>query len=143
MYYDIHTLFPVVPKFELSEFPSLRRLTIGKNLDFLPYMDTGDYLTSITVKAEIPQNIGGFTKRTYLNATLFVPKGTKELYEKAAGWSEFWNIREYVPTNITTHKIDISRIIKEYSLDGVERKGHSKAVRVVRKSNGSIIKIFK
>lgn len=132
-----------VTKFELSEFPSLRRLIIGKNLDFLPYMDTGDYLTSITVKAETPQNIGGFTKRTYLNATLFVPKGTKELYEKAAGWSEFWDIREYVPTNITNNRIDKSRIVKEYSLEGIERKGYSKAVRIVRKSNGSTLKIFK
>lgn len=132
-----------VTKFELSEFPSLRRLIIGKNLDFLPYMDTGDYLTSITVKAETPQNIGGFTKRTYLNATLFVPKGTKELYEKAAGWSEFWDIREYVPTNITNNRIDKSRVVKEYSLEGIERKGYSKAVRIVRKSNGSTLKIFK
>ena len=132
-----------VTKFELSEFPSLRRLIIGKNLDFLPYMDTGDYLTSITVKAETPQNIGGFTKRTYLNATLFVPKGTKELYEKAAGWSEFWDIREYVPTNITNSRIDKSRVVKEYSLEGIERKGYSKAVRIVRKSNGSTLKILK
>lgn len=132
-----------VTKFELSEFPSLRRLIIGKNLDFLPYMDTGDYLTSITVKAETPQNIGGFTKRTYLNATLFVPKGTKELYEKAAGWSEFWDIREYVPTNITNNRIDKSRVVKEYSLEGIERKGYSKVVRIVRKSNGSTLKIFK
>lgn len=132
-----------VTKFELSEFPSLRRLIIGKNLDFLPYMDTGDYLTSITVKAETPQNIGGFTKRTYLNATLFVPKGAKELYEKAAGWSEFWDIREYVPTNITNNRIDKSRVVKEYSLEGIERKGYSKAVRIVRKSNGSTLKIFK
>ena len=132
-----------VTKFELSEFPSLRRLIIGKNLDFLPYMDTGDYLTSITVKAETPQNIGGFTKRTYLNATLFVPKGTKELYEKAAGWSEFWDIREYVPTNITNNRIDKSRVVKEYSLEGIERKGYSKAVRIVRKSNGSTLKILK
>ena len=132
-----------VTKFELSEFPSLRRLIIGKNLDLLPYMDTGDYLTSITVKAETPQNIGGFTKRTYLNATLFVPKGTKELYEKAAGWSEFWDIREYVPTNITNNRIDKSRVVKEYSLEGIERKGYSKAVRIVRKSNGSTLKIFK
>ena len=132
-----------VTKFELSEFPSLRRLIIGKNLDFLPYMDTGDYLTSITVKAETPQNIGGFTKRTYLNATLFVPKGTKELYEKAAGWSKFWDIREYVPTNITNNRIDKSRVVKEYSLEGIERKGYSKVVRIVRKSNGSTLKIFK
>ena len=132
-----------VTKFELSEFPSLRRLIIGKNLDFLPYMDTGDYLTSITVKAETPQNIGGFTKRTYLNATLFVPKGTKELYEKAAGWSEFWDIREYVPTNITNNRIDKSRVVKEYSLEGIERKGYSKAVRIVRKCNGSTLKILK
>lgn len=132
-----------ITKFELSYFPSLRRLTIGKNLDFLPYMNTGDYLTDIKVSSVVPQNIGGFTKRTYLNATLYVPKGTKELYENAIGWSEFWNIKEYVFTDVVSVKTQKSNVIQEYSLSGTPCSHNSKGIIIQKKKDGTVSKVIK
>jgi hypothetical protein len=41
-----------------------------------------------------PFNISKFSEDTYRQGTLFVPKGTKELYTRFDGWREFLNIVE-------------------------------------------------
>ena len=95
------TIGDQVTTFEITNFPSLRRLTIGTGLKNIPYMETGNYLTKITVKSEIPQSCGGFNNRTYTNATLYVPRGSLESYRNAEVWSNFWTIEEYgLPTVI-------------------------------------------
>ena len=47
-----------------------------------------------------------FTNSTYWNAKLYVPYGTKESYEKTAGWKNFKNIFELEPTAITAIEKD-------------------------------------
>ncbi|MBQ8715805.1 MAG: leucine-rich repeat protein [Prevotella sp.] len=95
------TIGDQVTTFEITNFPSLRRLTIGTGLKNIPYMETGNYLTKITVKSEIPQSCGGFNNRTYTNATLYVPRGSLESYRNTEVWSNFWAIEEYaLPTVI-------------------------------------------
>ena len=89
-----------VTNFELDEFRSLLKLTIGKGLTYLPYMETGDYLTQITVKATTPISAGGFNNRTYLNATLYVPEGCVEAYSTTEPWSKFLSITDGSPTSI-------------------------------------------
>ena len=61
----------------------------------------GDYAFSsctalMTVKSYItePFNIGKFANETYRQGTLYVPKGTKELYIRFDGWREFLKIEE-------------------------------------------------
>lgn len=132
-----------ITRFELTDFPSLRRLTIGKNLVFLPYLNTGDYLTEIKVSSPIPQNIGGFTKRTYMNAVLYVPIGTKELYEKAPGWSDFWDIREYEITQIKHTTVSRATIKQEFSIDGSLSSKTSKGIKILKKTDGTCIKTIK
>ena len=46
-----------------------------------------------------------FTTETYLNTTLFVPRGTKQLYEQAYEWRNFFHIEEFdwdAPEHIIT-----------------------------------------
>lgn len=125
-----------VTTFELSNFPSLRKLTVGKNLEFLPYMNTGNYLTEVRVTADTPQSIGGFNKHTYLYATLYVPEGSKSLYEEAPCWSEFMEIKEYKTTNgiVATENDDI--VESYYNIDGTRSKKQGKGLKIIRKSNG-------
>lgn len=132
-----------ITKFELTDFPSLRRLTIGKNLTFLPYLNTGDYLTEIKVFSPIPQNIGGFTKRTCMNAILYVPNGTKELYEKAPGWSDFWDIREFEITQIKHAITNKATVTQEFSIDGSLSSRTSKGIKILKRTDGTCIKIIK
>jgi len=46
--------------------------------------------------------LGSFSQETFNNATLYVPKGTKDIYEATGGWKDFANIVEGTPTGITS-----------------------------------------
>ena len=48
-------------------------------------------LTSVTSEIEEPFNIGDYTfsKNTFMNATLYVPKGTVDKYKATEGWWKF------------------------------------------------------
>ena len=53
-------------------------------------------LRTVRVKMKVPFECSrySFFGETYSSGTLFVPQGTKALYEKTAGWSRFQNIVE-------------------------------------------------
>ena len=60
-----------------------------------------DYLSSVTVEHTTPIEIDQATFSNRANATLYVPYGSKAAYEAATGWSEFREIVEIVPDNIS------------------------------------------
>ena len=97
----------------------IRKLTIGVGLNRVPYFAEGDKLDEIFVRSETPQVSEGFNDGTYLHATLYVPKGTKAVYETADIWKNFWNIEEY---NTETTGIDNVAIkpkdVKTYNING-------------------------
>lgn len=74
---------------------SLHTLTIGAGLQLVPYFHEGDNIRSIYVRTKRPQTSAGFNEGTFVMATLYVPKGTKALYEQADVWKNFWEIQEY------------------------------------------------
>lgn len=94
------TIGDKVTTFELDRFPSLLKLTIGKGLSSLPYLETGENLTQVVVNATTPISAGGFNNRTYLNATLYVPEGTVVAYSTTEPWSNFLSITDGSPTSI-------------------------------------------
>jgi hypothetical protein len=53
-------------------------------------------LTEIECLSKIPPKItdGEFPNTVYVNATLYVPKGCKEIYESSDVWKYFWDIVE-------------------------------------------------
>jgi hypothetical protein len=53
-------------------------------------------LTEIECLSKIPPKItdGEFPNTVYVNATLYVPKGCKEIYESSDVWKNFWDIVE-------------------------------------------------
>lgn len=73
---------------------SLKKLTVGKNLQTVPNFQE-ESIDEIYMRSETPPLSEGFTEGTYGSATLYVPRGTKEVYEKAATWQNFWTIEEY------------------------------------------------
>lgn len=42
-----------------------------------------------------------FSQNTFMNGTLYVPKGTKFAYKASNSWKDFRNIVEGTPTSIT------------------------------------------
>lgn len=78
-----------------GSFTFLEELTIGKGLERVPNFKEGSHLSKVYVRSSTPQPSGGFEQSTYVNATLYVPRGTKSLYQNASVWKNFWNIEEY------------------------------------------------
>ena len=67
------------------------------------YMYLISSLTSVTSLIQEPfKTEGVFSKLTYQEATLYVPRGTKEKYKATAGWKEFQNIEEIDVDDIQT-----------------------------------------
>lgn len=62
-----------------------------------PFFDSECGIKTIRVHWKEPIEIDDktFPNGTYLDATLYVPKGTKKLYQSAKGWSNFLSIVEY------------------------------------------------
>ena len=84
-----------------------------------------------------------FSTKTYLNAILYVPKGTKERYAACQGWSNFFNITdEDVPTNIGTAKVK-SDSECYYDLWGRKQTYSQKGITIVRFPDGTVRKIYK
>lgn len=83
-----------------SHFSALQKVVIGKGLRTVPYFDEVDVLREVYVKSATPQYSEGFNDATYLNGVLYVPKGSKSVYEQTEPWSNFWEIQEWEPTGI-------------------------------------------
>lgn len=88
---------------------SLKTLVIGKGLSIVPYMNEGDNIEEIYVRAEQPQTSLGFDDGTFVTATLYVPIGSKESYMNADVWKKFWSIKEYDPTSTGINDVSVSK----------------------------------
>ena len=78
---------------------SLRTIKIPASVTKIesPLLDSNCGVTSIYVQWQEPIEIDDktFPNGKYLDATLYVPKGTKEIYQSTNGWSNFLKIIEY------------------------------------------------
>lgn len=74
--------------------PTLSDITFGASLKQIPSFKQAKTLESITVRATTPPSAEGFPEIVYMDATLYVPIGTKSLYEKAEIWGNFLKIEE-------------------------------------------------
>lgn len=89
-----------------DDFPLCTQLTsiqLPKTLKSIDWgaFDQCENLTSVTLNAVVPPAVEyeTFHLNTYLNATLYVPKGCKQRYQDAENWNSFSQIIEtdYVP----------------------------------------------
>ena len=103
----------------------LKSVTIGNNVtDIVDYAFSGcTRLTSITSLIPV-ENL--FTISSYVfgsidktTCTLYVPYGAKEAYAATAGWNEFTNIVEIIPSDvtITINEYGSATYCSEYALD--------------------------
>ena len=98
---------------------SLEKLTLSGNLKVFDadLIEEDETLSEIHVKiSEPPVFEGTFSNKVYLNARLFVPKGSLSAYQNASGWKDFWNIQEESVTGIPN--VDASANIKVKAVDG-------------------------
>ena len=84
-----------------------------------------------------------FDISNYINATLYVPYGTKEKYLATYGWKNFTNIVEMSETALK--KVSASNIeeAKFFSLDGKIISQPQKGLNILKMSDGTTRKIIK
>jgi len=79
----------------------------------------------------------------YSNCTLYVPIGTKEVYEKAKYWRDFANIKEFDPTGISSAtKADNNEIKTIYGLDGTRTRTMKRGLNIIKMQDGSVKKVI-
>lgn len=78
----------------LSYIPKLKRLTLGKSLTKFAGI-VSDSIEYIKIRTVTPPETNSFWNYIYLHTILYVPKGTKSIYEAAPIWQNFFNIEEY------------------------------------------------
>lgn len=84
----------ILPNDETGEH-EINTLHVGYNLKIFPKLNA-DILKAIYVKNATPIFlVKDFSSKTYINATLFVPRGSKVSYQNAQVWKNFINIQEY------------------------------------------------
>lgn len=101
---------------------SLTSITIPSGVTKLGYSVFGECfsLTSIRTLIESPFSttyaFGFSPDMIFNNATLYVPKGTKSLYESVAEWNQFVNIEEIENCSVTLNK-DVVTYTSDLKLD--------------------------
>ena len=75
---------------------------------------------------------GTFSQNTFLNATLYVPKGTIDKYKATEGWKDFLFIEEGNPTaiNVVENAKDCKAVI--YDLNGVRQSEPKKGINIIK-----------
>lgn len=83
-----------------------------------------------------------FVNDVLKNATLYVPIGCKEAYEKVDPWRNFWNIEEYTPTVSVevTESEHTKSVIGIYDLNGRAVAEEAPGIKIIRYSDGSVRK---
>lgn len=82
-----------------------------------------------------------FGKNTLMNATLYVPEGTIDMYKSTDGWKDFVWIEEGLPASIETAKTDGEVIEKSrYTVDGSRLSSPRRGINIIKMSDGTIKK---
>ena len=74
---------------------NLKTLILGASLQKVPSFASNTRLEYIKIRNIYPPQAEGFSNYNYINTILYVPKGTKSVYESSDIWKNFWNIQEY------------------------------------------------
>lgn len=86
-----------------------------------------------------------FEEALYDTATLYVPTGTKGLYQGDPYWGQFKNIEEFSVTDIESviDRIDNSAIDRIYTLDGAAQRSVRDGLQILRMNDGKTKKIIR
>lgn len=135
---NINNVFP------LNKNTNLSYLEIGKGLHGIPDLTNNINLSTIIVHNETPPIAEGFSTRTFLNCKLYVPKESKELYQNAKEWKNFFYIYDIDDLNTETKNIkkeDRSQIKAYYTIEGKKVMKPQKGLNIIRMGDGTTRKV--
>lgn len=78
----------------------------------------GSLKTIICKSITPPSGLTGesFPTKIYTDVTLYVPKGSKEIYSKDPGWGSFWDIQEFEGDSYTTRVSNVTDNLKDIAI---------------------------
>ena len=122
---------------------SLTSVTIGNSVTSIGNLAFYDCsgLTSVTVLNPTPIAISENVFTNQINATLFVPKGSKEAYQATAFWGWFKEIVEIDPSGIDKIMGSENGKATIFTIDGKCVDNPKKGVNVIRMKDGTTRKI--
>lgn len=135
----------LIPKVGVRTITSIvcDTLTIGPMIRELSEVSNDIIFHTINSMITDPDKVvPHFTQNIYLQATLFVPQGTKQKYRSAEGWKNFANIIEFGETAIVGINYSSPRESKLYSLDGRQLKSPQKGINIIHQSDGTTKKVL-
>lgn len=105
-------------------------------------------IKSIYLRSEnvvTPTSGDHFEEALYDTATLYVPTGTKGLYQGDPYWGQFKNIVEFSVTDIESviDRIDNSAIDRIYTLDGAAQRSVRDGLQILRMNDGKTKKVIR
>lgn len=128
----------------------LKYLKLGPNVETIGQdaFSGADDLLQICLQSINPPTFDGdplFGNKQYMNAELFVPDSSIDLYKQFDYWKKFWNIKpisEYSAISEIMHDADASlNIVNRYDLNGCVVSDKYKGIVIVVLSDGTTKKI--
>ncbi len=124
---------------------SLQYVRLGENTNSIGD-DAFAYCTNIktlyswnpTPPAAGSTSLSGINRNT---CTLYVPKGSGDLYWLHPEWGQFFEIKEVESENIRTTKMD-DTTLNYYRIDGQQRMVPEKGINILRMSDGTTKKVY-
>lgn len=92
--------------------------------------------------------MNSFDNEKYLSATLYIPKGTKDLYLAEPYWKNFFNVVEFDPSSFDIEPLgilDLNYEVKEssrYSINGYKLPVPAKGINVIKMNDGTTKKVI-
>ena len=118
-------------------------IVLGKQQTAIKRDYSNTNLQQVYVRSMSPTRATAFSNWTYINGTLFVPRGSLEAYSQANVWKEFWNIEEYdVETGIADVYEDTNISTNVYGINGMHQSALNKGLNIIKHRNGKVEKIW-
>lgn len=115
----------------------LKTVTLGENVTTIldGAFNKTDELMKIVLKSENPPICYGspaFSNKQYINAEIYVPDQSLQLYKEADVWKDFWNIKGM------SSGVDMI-VSEEHSPSIILENGN---IRIINKNEKSIVQVF-